>query len=69
MTKYLVVGGYARSQHDGDIHFISPVALCRLYGVDTKECLLIWNIDTLLGMDLSKYIILRPRSDGKYETV
>jgi len=69
VKKYLVVGGIIFSRTDGDMHYISPKKLIRLYGVPRNECRVAmdWNDKArLLGLDLSKFIILEPDYQGKY---
>ena len=38
--KYLCVGGFIHSRHDGDRHYISARQLVRLYDVSYLECIL-----------------------------
>ena len=37
--KYLCHGGYVRSRHDGEIHYVSARRMPQLYGVDPAECM------------------------------
>lgn len=71
MKKYLVVGGFVTSKNDGDTHYVDAPSLCRLYGVNPKEC---WmkdersfineqHIEAFKSDDL---IVLKPRYDGNY---
>lgn len=66
--RYLVIGGKVFSK-DREIHYVSPRQLADLYGVPLNECLLAEsNGDSkLMGLDGSRFIILRPRNDGRYE--
>ena len=36
--KYVVCPGKVTSKNDGQKHYIGPVQLMRLYGVDSREC-------------------------------
>ena len=36
--KYVVCPGKVTSKNDGQEHYIGPVQLMRLYGVDSREC-------------------------------
>lgn len=67
--KYLVVGGRVISRWDGDVHYVSPQALCGLYKVHPDECEFVTEDE----YETSQYryddnlIVLRPRYDGNYE--
>ncbi len=64
--KYLCYGGTVFSR-DGDRHYISVMAVARLYGVPIRECIFASETgDNIRGLDLDKFIILRPRADGNY---
>ncbi len=69
MKKYLVIGGWVTSKHDGQQHYVNAVDLCRLYGVAVRDCILASEEDehSLLGIDVTQYIVLRPRYDGRYK--
>lgn len=41
MKKYLVIPGIVTSQSDGDRHYIGPMNLIELYGVNPDECLIL----------------------------
>lgn len=65
--RYLVIGGYIISKNDGDKHYVSAPTLCRLYGVNTMECVLADELRPDSMLDLPEnLIILRPRYDGIY---
>lgn len=34
MIRYVVIPGYVISQHDKQRHYVGPMALIQLYGVD-----------------------------------
>lgn len=71
-AKYLVIGGTVPSKNDDQTHFIPAIKLVELYRVDPKECILIHDgrdKSMLLGMDISKLIILRPQPSGDYSTL
>jgi len=63
--KYLCIGGWVVSK-DGDIHYISPHQLPRLYRVNPQECFFAISPDDMYGLRLTDLTILRPRSDGNY---
>jgi hypothetical protein len=64
MKKYIVIGGYIVSKKDNDRHYVGPMELIKLYGVDPKECILVnQEYDPRTYKDL---IELRPRYDGDY---
>ena len=66
--KYALIGGYVRSQHDFDMHFVSANDLLRLYGLDPKICVLLDSRrpESLLRLN-NDLIRLNPREDGKYD--
>lgn len=64
--KYLVVGGKIESKNDRDVHYISPMQLVRLYGVDPRDCVLVSDAEDLRGRDCEGLTILSPRYDGNY---
>jgi len=67
MKKYLVIPGEITSKSDGEEHFISAIDLMSLYNVNPKECVIQSFPFSTLGLDVSKYTVLRPRYDGNYE--
>lgn len=69
--KYLVIGDSVVSKSDGQLHYISPQELIRLYKVPRNQCILIADSrsDKLLGLDTSNLVTLRPRSDGNYQLI
>ncbi len=78
MKKYLLVGDYVFSRHDGDKHFISASRLCELYNLNPRECVFCDSKrpDTYLsnklveGYILSEDLItLYPRIDGNYSII
>jgi hypothetical protein len=68
MAKYLVIGDWIRSANDGDRHYISARQLVELYGIDPRDCKTIENNQpmSLVGVDLNKFVVLRPLFHGKY---
>lgn len=69
--KYLLIGGAVESQHDGQLHYISPLALLKLYNLKKRDCFLASSNsdDRLRGLDLKEFIVLRPRFDGNYTLI
>ncbi len=62
--KYIVYPGSVRSRNDGQFHHISFAKLCRLYGVDPKEC---YDASCgLEGLPLDTFTHLHPRPTGNY---
>lgn len=61
IKKYLLLPGRVESKTDGQFHYVGILQLMRLYGVDSRECVVAG-----LGMDTSDLIRLRPRYDGDY---
>ena len=68
-AKYALIPGYVESKSDGQDHYISARQLCRLYGVNRNECLVIdyKNPGTFRGLNIDNYIQLPPRYDGDYK--
>lgn len=64
MPKYLVVPGFVISKNDGDRHWVSAQQLCRLYGVNPRECEVVTHPENYRGDDSPT--VLRPRYDGDY---
>lgn len=64
--KYVMVGGDSKA--DGDVHYVSPLRLCVLYGVDSHDCILADRFDSpnLRGLHLEDYVVLGTR-DGDYK--
>jgi hypothetical protein len=62
MIKYCMHGGWVKSRHDGDQHYVSAVRLIRLYGLDPKECV----VSIKQFMEREDLIHLHPRYDGNY---
>lgn len=65
MSKYVLHGGYVISRYDGQRHYVGPVQLARLYGLNLRDCALIRS-----EMPGSQYppdaVHLYPRNDGDY---
>lgn len=69
MKRYLCIGGYVFSPHDGDRHWVSADRLPALYGVDPRDCVLMRDDAALerSGMrDRHGLTVLRPSSRGDY---
>jgi hypothetical protein len=68
--KYLVIGGNVRSQSDDQSHYVPAHKLLQLYGLKFDPRFVKTAIDdtddTLRGLDLKNFIVLRPRFDGNY---
>jgi len=63
--KYLVYGGYVVSQRDDEVHYVSPIQVAGLYGVDREKCIIV-NSDRDLGIERGNFIELCPQKDGNY---
>lgn len=70
MKKYICFGGYVVSKNDGQMHYIPPEKLPKLYGVPINECILIGidkqSQDRLQELDTEKYKRLFPKGNGDY---
>lgn len=68
MIRYIVRPGYVISQTDGDRHYISASQLMHLYGVQTRECVILRGPEDRYKLRGLKHdlINLFPRFDGKY---
>jgi len=64
--KYAVYPGPVVSQNDGQTHMVSFIELCRLYGVNPRECVDMTNPKSHLGRDVSRLKPLRVSSSGDY---
>lgn len=65
--KYLVIPGCVKSQHDNDIHYISGLRLCELYGVSPTECIIVSDSNDLKIRYIPKDLpMLTTRQDGNY---
>jgi len=62
--------GHVVSSNDGDRHYITAPQLAHLYGVDTRECIVVTPINhsrVFAGRHKKEDDIhLYPREDGKY---
>lgn len=63
--KYAVFSGDVQSQRDGDWHFIGNMELCRLYGVDPQECVMV-DKKCYSQEYIESLIPLRPNYFGDY---
>lgn len=61
-VEYLIAAGRVRSQHDGDVHYISAPNLARLYGLLQGQ----WRIYDPVTDRHSDLPVLGPRFDGNY---
>jgi hypothetical protein len=69
MIKYLVCPGWISSKTDRDEHYIDAPMLMKLYGVDSRECLIRPTGSALLGwQELTDLVRLEPRYHGDYST-
>jgi len=73
MIRYVVIPGYITSQHDKQRHYIGPMTLIQLYGVNPRECLIYnpapyWTASQWqTEIERRKGLIqLKPRSDDNY---
>lgn len=70
MQRIFLHPGEVKSKNDGDIHFISAQQLARLYGVNYKECHVIYQDrpETSRGV-VARHddVHLFPRYDGNYK--
>jgi hypothetical protein len=72
VPKYALYPGSVTSRTDGDRHHIGPVALAHLYGVDLKDCMVVYEheLDEPWNRGMRERAAtlpaLRPRRDGKY---
>ena len=67
--KYIVYGDEVPTNRGkGNIDYVSPDKLMKLYKVNPKDCKIVNDKKDLFGFDLNKYnlIELRPRIDGNY---
>lgn len=72
--NYVLCPGFVTSKYDGQTHYIGPMQLARLYGVDVRECLIYepapwWTRSYYMkaeeeGRGLPR---LRPRYHGDYD--
>jgi len=74
MLRYVLHPGFVISQHDGQQHYIGPMTLARLYGVDIKQCVIYepapWWPSSFYDYERKRHeglIHLTPRNDGKYD--
>jgi len=65
--KYLVIPGTITSESDGDLHYISASSLIRLYGVDPRECVVLSEYLSDVGIKRDELIVLRPNYRGNYD--
>ena len=72
-ARYALYPGPVRSRVDGDRHFVSALALARLYAVALADCVVIQDADYRCPSRRSavahaaSLIPLYPRADGRYE--
>lgn len=71
--KYVLCPGMVTSQTDGQEHYIGPMKLAHLYGVDLRECEIFEpspNWTTIMRWMAEErfrgLVTLRPRHDGNY---
>lgn len=65
--KYLCLPGWVKSAHDPQSHRIPASRLPGLYGVDPRACLFGYGDEQQMRELHPDLIVLRPRSDGKYQ--
>ena len=67
--RYVLLPGYITSKSDGQVHYINPLQLARLYGVNIKECRIVYRDSVISMRSYNKTdddIELYPRYDGDY---
>ena len=71
--KYAVYPGYVTSKSDGDRHYIGPMQLISLYGVDGRECIICEPSSQWGAYDYQRaaqqclgLIPLKPQYNGNY---
>lgn len=67
--RYAVHPGPIRSEHDGQIHHISFLKLCRLYDVKPRLCLDMSRPELRQGLSTLDLIHLHPRTNGAYPPI
>ena len=72
MKKYILMGGHIPKF--GEYQYVSAHQLQRLYNLNPRECILVdqhngRDKQKLKGLDMSKFKVLCPRPDGKYEAI
>lgn len=67
-VPYLLLGGFVNSKADKDWQYISAKSLVDLYQISPADCTLVEEFERykLNGLDVTKYIVLGPRSEGDY---
>lgn len=73
-TKYVICPGNVISKSDGQRHYIGPMQLIQLYGLDPSECEIYepapWWPESFYRMAEERncgLVKLGPRHDGNYE--
>lgn len=72
MKKYLVCGGSLMSEFDRQRHYISPFKVAKLFGVNPRECIFVYESTDVdvngvpRGLKENDFIVLRPKRDGNY---
>lgn len=74
--KYAIYPGEIRSRNDGDWHYVTAMQLMHLYGVDPRECIVVFpssmyrheseRESLLRDVQRCGLIELYPRYDGNY---
>ena len=70
MKRYICIGDFVRSRHDGQTHYVSAYRVMKLYGLDPKVCKLIDSEGQLMSHlhdENDDVVVLRPDSTGRYK--
>lgn len=62
MTTFCVEGGYVKSLHDGDVHYVGADRLASLYQLEPGE----WRVHDLRDLSCGHLRHLGPSRDGHY---
>ena len=63
---YVLFPGNVRSANDGQKHFIGAPQLAQLYGVNYRECMVVYEEHLHEYRAKPHHIHLHPRYDGQY---
>lgn len=72
VPKYALYPGSVRSKTDGDLHYVGPSTLAHLYGVDLRDCMVVYEHELDKPWNRGQrdrataLPALRPRWDGNY---
>ena len=68
MVKYILHDGFVRSRSDGQLHYIGPMRLAFLYGVNLRDCVVYpsGRHEFYGWREPEDAVHLYPRNDGNY---